>query len=825
MRTPLLTASLSLAATFASANPGALLFNGGSIDRPGDVLSSSVGDDGAVTLAGLFYRMGEVRVPGVTRLLPDGSPDGEFSSSIGISPQEPSPLTGQPSVTVVPCPVLVPWDSGTMLADPPILTNLEETGTLENVQATGRRLWVVLGENGMLQLNLTLAVTPQEPVLPQFVQDGKLVAIVSSQDAATRQFVPRVRRLRMDTGRDDDGFTPGISGIPIQAAMADGGGLWVMTNEAGSPRLSRLAASGAPLEGTTARALFGESRLLPLAAGRVAVKSERFEFEPVTGGTWSSQVQFLNADGSAGAVRAFTQGVLPFSAGPDGSVLVYQADNNLGANWRNLWRELPDGTRDEAFQSIRTRRSLLHLKDGRMLADGTKRYLSDGSKDPAWSAPEPMDHGIVKQLFAGPGGTVYGTGDFTEINGARRPGITRWMADGTLDASFAPVAEEGEVLDCAPLTDGYVAVLRRAGNVTTITRLRPDGAMDRVLARRDADQIVQIEPWTQGSVLAQSSSATLRISQTGGETLVTTLFNGALGLHALPDGRFFANGRLWLEQGGIDWSFAPGAGTASVPLSAVAGGRWLFLRNGLPAVLNADGSVAFTIPAAGLKDAPSSAAAGPARTFYFAQHGQITRHYADGRRDPTFCPARMERRNESVPADMPLLSALQNGGPANAHAMLLHPVTGSLWVAGDFTRVNGVLSPGLAVLSAELPGSFAAWSAAIFPNPSQRPAEADPDADGVSNWQEYAAGSDPLQHDAGQNATVILATEPLCISAPLNPNAPEVVQVPEVSTDLRTWRTAGGAEVVSKTLNGSPAFELAPAVGPRFVRIRYRSIP
>jgi len=71
----------------------------------------------------------------------------------------------------------------------------------------------------------------------------------------------------------------------------------------------------------------------------------------------------------------------------------------------------------------------------------------------------------------------------------------------------------------------------------------------------------------------------------------------------------------------------------------------------------------------------------------------------------------------------------------------------------------------------------------------------------------------------------ILTTQPLCVSAPQNPAAPEVFKTLEISADLRTWRTATGGDAVRKTVNGRAAFELAPAAAPRFVRICYRSLP
>jgi hypothetical protein len=174
---------------------------------------------------------------------------------------------------------------------------------------------------------------------------------------------------------------------------------------------------------------------------------------------------------------------------------------------------------------------------------------------------------------------------------------------------------------------------------------------------------------------------------------------------------------------------------------------------------------------------------------------------------------------------MPLLSAVRNGGPAAVHSLQVHPDTGELWLAGDFTRAGSALRSGIVRIDGGIPADFAGWSDAVFRGAAEGAADADPDGDGAANWREYAAGSDPLRADADAHRTQILTSHPLCVSAPVNPSATEVFQLLEISADLRTWRSATSAEAVRKSVNGRAAFELASAAGPRFVRIRYRTLP
>ena len=99
----------------------------------------------------------------------------------------------------------------------------------------------------------------------------------------------------------------------------------------------------------------------------------------------------------------------------------------------------------------------------------------------------------------------------------------------------------------------------------------------------------------------------------------------------------------------------------------------------------------------------------------------------------------------------------------------------------------------------------------------------DADGDGVSNWREYAAGTNPRVADAAAADVRIASVNPLCLEVPRNPAAPEIFTLLEVSTDLQSWRSATAAEAVRKSMDGTEAFVLAPTVNHRYYRVRYRS--
>jgi hypothetical protein len=822
-----------------AARPGGLAPGTGSVvEKSGDVLAASVAEDGSVMLAGLFSRVDGVSAPGVVRLKAGGTVDGDFHSGIGISPPETVPGPGQSAALTVPCPVFQWLDPEVVLiGDPDFFPDGFQpvAGQLLNRPAQ----WFVLGEVGVVQLNPFTAITAQEPVMPQFVEDGKLVAIVSTPEA-DGQWHRRVRRLRLDTGADDPGFSAAVPGTPSQVSPADGGGLWVLENATAGQRVLRLAPNGSLQQNATPLELPAtRTALQPLPAGALAVSSSQFGWsDDLLDWGWTHRLQFFNAGGTASTPRVQAGGTAPFFIEPDGSLLLEprppaDADPLQAARWRELSRELPSGQMDNAFTSIRAWRMVQRLQDGRLLADGTRRYLTNGAPDPSWHEPAVLNHGAVHSLYLGPGGSVIGAGDFSRVDGQPRPGLARWRADGSLDSDFVPSAAEGEVKDCAVGFGDSVIVLRGG----SLQRLHADGSRDDSFALTWEDPLIllpgeweEVEALPGGDVLALKSANVVRITPQGHCTVVTPpgaqVFNGR-GLMVLPDGRYFHAGRRWLADGTRDTSFVPPAGIGNVPLCAVGPDKWLFHRGGWAftashMLVREDGSIENERFSSSPQNV-TAAAGGAGGTIFMAEGNTNFRRFADGRRDISFRAPVLLRRNESIPEGTPLLSATRNGGDGAVYSMLLHPETRELWIAGDFTSADGEVRTGLTRLDASSPVGYAAWSAAVFQTAAAP--DADADGDGLTNFHEYAAGSDPVTPDAAAGSAAILESSPLVMTAPQNPAATDVVQSVELSTDLFAWRTATEAEAVPRIRSGRSEFELAPAAGTRFVRLRYRAQP
>ena len=812
------------------------------IAQPGKVAAVSLLDDGSVDVAGEFSRVNGRMVPGLVRLRSDGTVEENFVPGAGLALREglAFPLPGQFAGM---CPVMLQLGGG-MVA-------------IGDRDMNGGQGWAILNLDGAWLPDALPALSPQQPALPQFAREGKLVVIAprAGQSTAT------VRRLRLSDGLDDPSFLPSLSGeAPEQLLPASGGGLWLLGSTAAGGlektwRLSRLRADGQPDPAHTPRTFTAATASLTATpAGTLALHTSSWQPSGPSP-SWDHSLSLLNAAGAPLSGAPLTlAGEPPFLTGPDGSVVMAEPlsprlVSGPGPRPRTLWRRLPNGDADLNFHPPLAQQTLTSLPDGRLLADGQHRYLADGSPDPSWSVPLFLEEGTVKELHTGPGGTVLGAGTFSRVNGQPRPGIARWQADGSLDEAFSPAAEEGAVLDIAPLPDGRVFVVRRRDEHSSLVRLLPDGAVDAsfTAAPQGGTALHATDAWRSVASLPDGGAlaSLLWLTEDGWEhRIVRFLPNGVFrtltvswtgtdtGLYALPDGRFFADGRRHLADGRHDPAWRAPDGITGAPLCSCGAEGWLFRRlggNGSIVRLRDDGSLDAAFTCSASAQTVTGAAAGPGRLTYLfgrgnlAAAGPLARLYHDGRRDPAWHPSALERRSEGIAEGLPLIGTATNGMDATVSAALVHPVTGELWLAGDFTRANGQRRSGLVRLNASVPAGFAAWSNAIFSRTAE--AGADPDGDGTSNSQEYASGTDPLVPDAAGAQIVILHHHPLCVAAPQNPAAPEIVQSLEVSADLTTWHPATGAEAVRKFVAGRAAFELAPAAGRRYVRIRYLTLP
>lgn len=188
----------------------------------------------------------------------------------------------------------------------------------------------------------------------------------------------------------------------------------------------------------------------------------------------------------------------------DGALLAGCGFSYVGSEAREMARLRPDGSIDPAFNAptflpaFNNSVSLMALQpDGRIViggnftsVDGTARYgfarlLADGSLDAAfapadWSAG---NNGSLHALALQPDGRILMAGYYTVGNEPLTPHIARYDANGTLDASFVAPAVDSSIDAMVVQPDGRILI---AGFFSTVNgtprpalaRLLADGSLD-----------------------------------------------------------------------------------------------------------------------------------------------------------------------------------------------------------------------------------------------------------------------------------------------------------------------------------------------------------
>ncbi|MBA3833129.1 MAG: delta-60 repeat domain-containing protein [Chthoniobacterales bacterium] len=306
------------------------------------------------------------------------------------------------------------------------------------------------------------------------------------------------------------------------------------------------------------------------------------------GVTARSRIGRLNSEGTLEA---------GFDPGANGTVqsLAVQADGKIVAGGsfttlgngaitvRNrLGRLNGDGTLDTAFTPAANRPVLaLELQgDGKILVGGSFTALTGtgssstprnriGRLNPDGTLDLDFDPGAnkpVRDLAVQPDGKIVVAGDFTTLGGGGTGTIAhkrlgRLNADGTLDASFNPIANL-PVRAVAAQADGKILVagdfttLRSGGGTTVrnhLGRLNPDGTLDTSFNPGANGLVEELALQANGRILVAGDFTTL-----GGGGTGTTVRNKL--------GRLNADGTL-------DTSFDPGANLAVLALAIEADGK------------------------------------------------------------------------------------------------------------------------------------------------------------------------------------------------------------------------------------------------------------
>lgn len=118
---------------------------------------------------------------------------------------------------------------------------------------------------------------------------------------------------------------------------------------------------------------------------------------------------------------------------------------------------------------------------------------------------------------------------------------------------------------------------------------------------------------------------------------------------------------------------------------------------------------------------------------------------------------------------------------------------------------------------------YSDWVSAHFPgSDANSTIDADPDNDGQSNLEEYAAGTDPAIANTPLSATELNASEgDVTLSWKQTESADDVEVNLEFSQDLRTWQTIEDPEIDDRSEIVSAIVALPNARAPRYYRLRW----
>ncbi|MBC7448180.1 MAG: T9SS type A sorting domain-containing protein [Hymenobacteraceae bacterium] len=389
---------------------------------------------------------------------------------------------------------------------------------------------------------------------------------------------------------------------------------------------------------------------------------------------------------------------------------------------------------------------------------GFGRLLPSGAVDPSFTNASLDGYAGVFGLVRQSGDRLLVTGYFRKVNGQPAPGITRFLADGALDASFQPDSTLANATASRRpfLIDGADRILAMAMNTGQIARFQPNGQLDPgfqlgsgpVGAGRS--EVAAMAVYPDGRVLAGGEFSTyngvprhslVRLLATGAvdpSFLLPASFetNFVLQVVRLPDGSVaaltsLAGGGPFLpppvgSNYGLYWLDAAGQ-----PLPGFNGGRPDTLIVGVLAVLpDTTLLVVRSNPVTGESDVRKLTRTGafdpafvidPALgTTQFSvvlqpdgkllvmgefppyQYGTLRRLTSDGALDPTFV--------------LPEIGA-------ETGVRVLFQSTGKLVIGGYFTTVDGVPYPTLARLENVVTGLAAPQGSAraafdVFPNPA-----------------------------------------------------------------------------------------------------------
>ena len=291
------------------------------------------------------------------------------------------------------------------------------------------------------------------------------------------------------------------------------------------------------------------------------------------------------------------------------SVLASQSDGKalIGGNFNlvnnisrsNFARVNADGSLDTTFNSgsgfdvVPTK--IIVQPDGKILVGGSfsnyngttragfVRLNSDGSLDAAF-APILNDGAVVRSYALQANGKILIGGDFTIVNGQTRNGIALLNADGSLDAAFNPIFGSATINSVVALSDGKFLVGGSFSGVSgfnrsNLVRLNGDGTLDSGFNAGSVPTVNQIKIQANGKYLVLTTA--LLVINAAGTTETTFQTPSILDYLPQPDGSVIIGGnfssgsqpniRRIKADGSTDALFLPNGANGAVNALAQAG--------------------------------------------------------------------------------------------------------------------------------------------------------------------------------------------------------------------------------------------------------------
>ena len=394
-------------------------------------------------------------------------------------------------------------------------------------------------------------------------------------------------------------------------------------------------------------------------------------------GTVTPPAATLTGPNSAPVITTQPVSKLTTTGNPATFAVVATASGSLAYQWRRSGYNVPGATA-ATFTLPHPTRADAGLYDV-VVSDGLSVTISRASRldvapalfpnalqvDPTFAPRFEAAGGTINATVLAPGGGYYVSGDFSRIGGVERPGLARIDAAFQVDPNFLPPANFADVNPTSPtigvvrvhavLPDGRILATRALPAFgaypfrNTLVRLLANGAVDPTFsASTEPDSIASLAVQPDGRIIVIG----LWISE------------------PLPAGKRYVY-RL-LPNGALDTAYNPIFGTVSAPIAPSS------------VVAQADGSAIFTVGATTVNGT--------------AVNGLI-RLTATGALDPTFSGS-SSSGSGSGSSNTGQVYIPNTETAVGVQTMALAP-GGQWYVAGSFTRVNGVSRNQLARLNAD----------------------------------------------------------------------------------------------------------------------------